>query len=444
VAGSTGGKFLLHIKGRMVGHLACIADRKENVEVVFQNMTSEQRNGYRSAAKTFVLLKLICEGHNRAAQDAVREQVGKATTVNLVGLALSVLAAQVEENAMLVKMEEAEVELLCTNLDFLIECMLGPCPGNQEFLVQLDGFTAIVEKIIQSKFHLRVNVTLILSAKEAAVGMLLACMEGRRDRVVHRHLASELEPEMLDMLKTSMAYLLKDARENDALPKEEVVEREHLVMETVASLVSINDELVPVSKSYSDKVQAVLRSKKSKKRDVADELVVDIAVVEVLWDGLIESVAFPIPKQCGYLTESTKEDFFLNCDLSNNEKRMKQLLADSPMFDAEMKQVFELCSEKSFSGTYRFIHEYLGMIKWGMYGTVAMLNINLVLASFGKGSTQGYNTLLETPRDDDFQTSLIISLILALLNFLGYIVVMSFSIMTEVYKIVQPNSLIVF
>jgi len=455
-----GSKFLIHLQGRMLGHLACIHTRKEGVESSFENMTVEQREGYQSCEKTFCVLQLMCEGHNRSAQDLVREQVGKALTVNLVGLSLELLVAQVEESAMLEKMEEAEVELLCTNMSFLIECSIGPCPGNQEYLVKIDGFTAIVEKIIQSKFHPRVGADLVVHAKEAAIKMVLACLEGRRDNTVHHDLASELEPEMFDMLKTSLAHTLDSARDDqnnansvagnaaslllqgdtgssEVLSKEEFGALEQSVMETVASLVSINDELSSSSKAFSDKVKSVKSGKKSKKRDLGDELSVGIAVVEVLWDGLIESVAFPIPKQCGFLTESTKEFFFLNCDLSHNEKRMKQLLGGSPMFDAEMKQVFELCSEMSFSGTYRFIHENLGNVKWGMYGTVVMLNINLAMASFGKKSDQGYDTLLGAPKDDDFYASLVISVILALINIAGYVVVMSFSIMTEVPIIVR-------
>jgi hypothetical protein len=102
------------------------------------------------------------------------------------------------------------------------------------------------------------------------------------------------------------------------------------------------------------------------------------------------------------------------------------------MFDAEMNQVHELCNAKFFSGAYRLVHENLASIKWGMYGTVVMLNLNCVMAAYGTYSDDGYDTLLAAPKDNGFYLSLLISLALALLNLAGYAVIMAFSTMTEV------------
>jgi hypothetical protein len=44
-------------------------------------------------------------------------------------------------------MEEAEVQLLRLNLELLVEMVQGPCSGNQDELIQKDGFVAMLEKV---------------------------------------------------------------------------------------------------------------------------------------------------------------------------------------------------------------------------------------------------------------------------------------------------------
>ena len=63
---------------------------------------------------------------------------------------------------------------------------------------------------------------------------------------------------------------------------------------------------------------------------VHDLLDTEIAVVEVLWNGRIEAVSFPRPRDCAYLPSKTMKEFLITADLSTSEKRMKQLLAKAP------------------------------------------------------------------------------------------------------------------
>jgi hypothetical protein len=44
-------------------------------------------------------------------------------------------------------MENAEVHLLRLNLELLVEMVQGPCSGNQDELIQKDGFIAMLEKV---------------------------------------------------------------------------------------------------------------------------------------------------------------------------------------------------------------------------------------------------------------------------------------------------------
>lgn len=62
-------------------------------------------------------------------------------------------------------------------------------------------------------------------------------------------------------------------------------------------------------------------------------------------------------------TEKTKYIFFLEADLSTQDKRMKSALASIPLFMAEMEQIFYL---SNLSETYRFIQNNIVAIKWAM------------------------------------------------------------------------------
>jgi hypothetical protein len=101
---------------------------------------------------------------------------------------------------------------------------------------------------------------------------------------------------------------------------------------------------------FHTKSQDVQKKKKKSEKDLLDT---DIKVVEIQWHDRIERISFPKPEDSDYLTEKTKSEFTLNADLSTAEKRMKQLLAEAPVFMAEMQQIYSL---SQWSSTYAFIH----------------------------------------------------------------------------------------
>jgi hypothetical protein len=121
--------------------------------------------------------------------------------VNLIADTAATLVQQCETSLMLDLMEEAEVELVCYTMDLLVECVQGPCAGNQEQLVFTDGFVDCLDKMLQSPFNKRVRPKLLLSVKAGAVMLLASCLEGRCDLQVHKFLAAALEP-LLDELRT--------------------------------------------------------------------------------------------------------------------------------------------------------------------------------------------------------------------------------------------------
>ena len=137
------------------------------------------------------------------------------------------------------------------------------------------------------------------------------------------------------------------------------------VLEAMACINSIGKELdnVPeyLAKEHRD---ALIESKHAhghhghgRGRDLMDE---EVETVEILWEHRIETVSFPLPRDAPYLTAKTKQDFLMKADLTSSEKRMKQLLEQSPIFEAEMRQIHLLCE---WSSIYAFINNNIVTIK---------------------------------------------------------------------------------
>jgi len=117
----------------------------------------------------------------------------------------------------------------------------------------------------------------------------------------------------------------------------------------MTSVKTILNEL-NLTPDFHAKFQDVQKKKKKSEKDLLDT---DIKVVEIQWHDRIERISFPKPEDADYLTYKSKSDFTLHADLSTAEKRMKQLLAEAPVFMAEMQQIYAL---SQWSSTYAFIH----------------------------------------------------------------------------------------
>jgi hypothetical protein len=181
-------KFLSHMKARMEHSLFAIKERKEKTSTRFVIMDEVARGEFENAEQTFDALSELCEGHNIEMQDVLRYQEYHTTEVNLIALAAHMFVIQCETNACLKRMEEAEFNLVISNLDFLTECVQGPCSGNQELLImKCDGFVACLDKLLQSPFHSRVSIAVRVKVKAVAIQLLASCVEGRHDLVIHEN-----------------------------------------------------------------------------------------------------------------------------------------------------------------------------------------------------------------------------------------------------------------
>jgi hypothetical protein len=429
-------KLLMHIRARMAHSLVAIKERKDRTINGFQNMTEENRVEFENCAQTFLLLQEMCEGHYFPNQEILRIQPTHSASINLVETASKLFMSQCETSSMLLEMEEAEVELIITSLELLTEMVQGPCKENQNLIVATDGMPACLDKVIQSTFHSRIGVALKLKVKAAALQLLASCLEGRDDLNTHNLLAEELDPDGFELFRVYCSHMVDKSKislENGRMDEEEFAEIESITLEAFSCVKCVILELRMVP-SFLEKSKLIEKGKKRAQGDLLDEI---ITTIEVAWKDRIETVSFPIPKDADFLTVKTREDFLIETDLSTAEKRMKDLLSRAPVFMAEMQQIYNL---SQWSQVYLFIHHNIVNIKWSMYALVVLLNLNIIMASYGEGSPDGYPSIsdgLKGLDDDKYETSLYISLVLAVLNLMGYIVIVTFLAVTEVPIIIR-------
>jgi hypothetical protein len=482
---------LSHLKGRMLETMFVLHERKNRVKVAFAPMQQRQVEEYVNAQQTYKLLTTLCEGHNAAVQNALREQPhGNGPDVNLVRSGgqlpgvVDLLLAQVESAQSLKRMEELEVALLCDGLDCLSELVQGPCPQNQELVCLHPGVVNALDMVLGSPFHGRVSRGARLSVKVKALALLASLLEGRADLVCHRVIAAEILPAALEVLRTYLIAQHKEATKElqrdlsssfssssssssssskaggggggggdgesgaaagvspppsvaAAAPEDpdDLLEvglrpsqsRRDEAMRALVSLSSVYVELSLVPSFASELVELTDKRRSAHGRDAMDD---NVGQVEVRWNGRVESVSFPLPPESPYLSAFTKQFFMQVCDLSTSEKRMKTLFEHNPTFYAEMERIHELAM--AFR-VFKLVARNIVAFKSGLYACVVLLNLNLLMVTFGRDSDYGYNELYKTAFDPgDKAASVYLTVFLVLFLIWGYCVVIVYHGLTEV------------
>jgi len=433
--------------------LSNIKERKDRTINGYEKMSEEHRIQFIKLKHTMLLIQEFCEGHNIMTQEVIRQQESSHNiSINILDQLVNIFQSQCEISQMLIEMDEFEIEILISTMEVLIESIQGPCPLNQLFLVNKDGFPNCLDKIIQSNFNPMLlsstsssssssssSSLLIIKVKSIALQLLSSCLEGRDNLTIHSILAAELDPAGFDLFRQYANMLI--IKSQSKFDKEYITlsayqEIEEYTLQAFSNVKNIMLELRLIS-LFEEKENELLKD--NKKNNAADMLDEVITTIEISWKDRIESVSFPIPRDVYYLTSKTREDFLLETDLSTAEKRMKNLIVKAPVFMAEMQQIYSLSSQ---SKIYLFIHHNIVNIKWSMYALVVLLNLNIIMASYGEGSTDGYPSIqagFKHLDKDEYRTSLAISLVLALLNLMGYVVIVCFLAITEVPIIIRQS-----
>ena len=136
-----------------------------------------------SATLALRFLQLMCEGHNSDAQNYLRTQTSVLhATVKVVEFLVSVLHRYVSDGSV---RETSVTELLVQALDFLSEAMLGPCAGNQAWMMESDLASLLRTLFAMLSYdkseHQGISLEDLMpinQVKAAVVNVLIAMLEG--------------------------------------------------------------------------------------------------------------------------------------------------------------------------------------------------------------------------------------------------------------------------
>jgi hypothetical protein len=459
-------RFLKHIRSRLQESTRVVKERGEQVSSGYIEMTRDQRLEYEEAEQTLNLLSEMMEGHNLKLQNILRSQPLQSADVDLLKMVLDLLEYQASQSHFLVRLGKSGVGLLLATLDFVIESMQGPCTGNQLSLINNEAILAAVKNILVSKYSTRLDKFTIMKLKSKAILVIAASLEGRRDLIIHEFLANQLDYATLNKFASEANDFIKSLNNSNEITdynnniiddnKESEEAKRSIIdeacMQGLVALTNIKTEMSLI-KSFADAERLMLAGSPNKKGFRRPKIEAEVkmmkstvASVEVLWNERIEFVSFPLPLETEYLSQSSKELFLEKVDLSTHEKRMKELIKAEPNLTAEMQQVYSLAQQ---SNIYKFMHQNFQAIKMVQYALVLLLNLNVVMASYGQdketephgkedlGYSSAFHAAFVGGMKKEYSLSLALTFILGVPNFLGYFFIMAFMGITEVPIIIR-------
>jgi hypothetical protein len=387
-----------------------------------------------------------CEGHNLQFQDWMREQPMYASSTNLVRTIVELFCLLCDSEMNVMHAGSFERAMLGQLLAFLVECMQGPCVGNQMLVVRSDAVQCmnfLVGTANEEELEDEREDPEYMNMKGVACLAVAACLEGsldgpqkeevrkRLELIPLEHLAVNLEKHLTkvrDHAQRAMR-LLNDAEANRFAVGTEVlvavrdVQRALGYAEKPGDLIVGEDRVVGGSpEDVLQKERALLRAKAARRDQFT-------ATVEVFWNGRTHRTCFPIPFQAAYFPAASKVQFLSTVPVSTKDDRTKGLMKNTGHLVSEMDWI---CTVAEQSFLYRTVHMNITNIKLCMYALVVLLNVNVLMSS----------KKLESPYDAFFhdfsdlsppeRTSLFITIALGVINFLGYLVIVVYLGITEV------------
>lgn len=258
-------------------------------------------------------LQLLCENHNGALQNLLRNQKNK-TNYNLVSETLMFLDCICGSTTgglglLGLYINENNVALINQTLETLTEYCQGPCHENQNCIAThesngLDIITALVLNDINPLGKSRMD--LVLELKNNASKLLLAIMESRGDSENAERILYNMNPrQLLDVACSAFHQEALDEEEDasDDNSSDDVVsprEVGHNIYILCHQLSQHNKELADILKSPD------IGSDPKTDRALLYYASHTAQIEIVRQDRTLEQIVFPIPEICEYITTDTK------------------------------------------------------------------------------------------------------------------------------------------
>jgi hypothetical protein len=329
------GSLVRRLAANMKEALELVEERQEETAAGFVALGEDLRHGFDEAAQWPQFFKELCEGHCREAQDVLRGQLARGNVsgagggkddnsggVNLVETCAALLVTQADSVHALREMDDAEIELLRSNLEFLVEASIGPCPGNQTLVATFDGMFPALKRIMVSQFEHCDDMSEKFAVKAMAVQLIAACFENRQDQLVHDRVEDEFVAKDFERFRVEVTSTVHSLKEDTECEEETLIEVEEIALAAMCAVKTILYQLCLIFPEFKDEQEEIEDFKRSKPKDLLDK---KVSIVEVVWNDRVEVVCFPVPEDVTFLSKPSRTRFLNTLDVSTADKRMHEV-----------------------------------------------------------------------------------------------------------------------
>ncbi|KAJ3639793.1 hypothetical protein Zmor_003130 [Zophobas morio] len=298
-------------------------------------------------------LQLLCENHNPALQNLLRNQNNK-TNYNLVSETLMFLDCICGSTTgglglLGLYINENNVSLINQTLETLTEYCQGPCHENQNCIAThesngLDIITALILNDINPLGKTRMD--LVLELKNNASKLLLAIMESRGDSENAERILYNMNPKQL--VDVACRAFHQETAEDDEEVDDGSVEDAVSPKEVGHNIYILCHQLAQHNKELAALLKPAEFGSDPKIQKALVYYATHTAQIEIVRnDRTLEQIVFPIPEICEYITTDTKikvlntaerddqgskvVDFFERTDSMFNEMKWQKKLRAQPV-----------------------------------------------------------------------------------------------------------------
>eukprot|EP00004_Rigifila_ramosa_P007532 TRINITY_DN1851_c0_g1_i3.p1 TRINITY_DN1851_c0_g1~~TRINITY_DN1851_c0_g1_i3.p1 ORF type:complete len:2531 (+),score=660.03 TRINITY_DN1851_c0_g1_i3:1073-7594(+) len=330
------------------------------------------------------VLQLLCEGHNSEMQNYLREQADNVQSFNLV-------SETVEYLLQLERYIGPPTISLCSQLFAAVtEFCQGPCRGNQSAAVRAK-ICEVSSRILRNPLD-DCDPAAVSDLKRMIAVCLLSLLEGNRNPTLISDVVFSFDVAVaIETLEESWArYNELEASEPPApdsaepatttttatTPEEpdeqESNERENLLQMSLSLYIFVRAladtaEMVGVQMPSIDTLSAIPK---------INQLAQRVARIEILRDGKLEAVYFPIPESSQFLSEQSKNDLLWNVERDSPTEKIADFFSRANDLMFEIEHHTAMSKHKLFSVLIRHRHNVQSV------GFAIVFLINILLVAF--------------------------------------------------------------
>lgn len=299
------------------------------------------------------LLQLLCEGHFRPMQDHLRAQIIQG---ELHSQSFNFVQGISELLSKFLKFLSADsLPIGLQLLDTLVETVQGPCRENQRLLAQpksiencRDVLLALRDPSDRAMRGFSENSHAGISAlKFKAVSLLLSLLEGELDPEITKHIAESLD---FETCKARMAEVFQEFLREMGLEEGQDALKGRLKKDSFKGDVQEGFNLFCLLSKLADDFPParphLTHFSSPDHRSAFQFFSSHTARIEVVAEGLLQRVYFPVQPLCHYVSEESKYALMLNVNRTSPATKVTDLLQMATDLVTEMDHNYWLFSKR--------------------------------------------------------------------------------------------------